>query len=118
MSELFSPFYESNGLVFISGQVGDDAESGVIPSEFEQQASNAFNNLKLRLNEAGLSENNVAKVTIFMTDLTHFSQMNEFFAECFGSHKPARTTLGVAALPQFPGDPTVLIEIEATAVIS
>jgi 2-iminobutanoate/2-iminopropanoate deaminase len=115
MSNLFSPFYESQGFVFISGQVGDDAKTGVIPVDFEAQAVNAFSNLKLRLGEAGLTVAGVAKVSIFLTDLSYFEKMNELFADCFGDYKPARTTLGVAALPQFPGDPTVYIEIEAIA---
>lgn len=41
--------------------------------------------------------------------------MNELYATFFGEHKPARTTLGVAGLPQFPGDPTIFIEIDAVA---
>lgn len=115
MSAPLSPAYEYSNLVFISGQVGSDPETQVIPEGFEQQAVNAFKNLQNVLNDTGLTKDNILKTTVYLTDLSLFDQMNELYATFFGEHKPARTTLGVAGLPQFPGDPTIFIEIDAVA---
>jgi len=118
MKAPLSPFYKSGNLVFISGQVGSDSTTKIIPEDFESQVKNLFKNLKDVLQTAGLNESSVVKTTVFMTDLSLFGRMNELYVEFFGDHRPARTTIGVAALPQFPGDPNVFIEIEAIAEIS
>lgn len=118
MSSPLSPFYESDNLVFISGQVGHDIETKTIPEDFESQAKNTFKNILLRLEEANINKKDVVKTSVYLTDLALFDQMNQMYAEFFGDHKPARTTIGVAGLPQFPGDPTVYIEIDAIAAKS
>ncbi|MEX0896018.1 MAG: RidA family protein [Patescibacteria group bacterium] len=118
MKAPLSPFYKTGNMVFISGQVGSDSKTKVIPEDFQSQTENIFQNLRNVLELAGLTEVNVVKTTVFMTDLSLFPQMNELYADFFGKHLPARTTIGVAALPEFPGDPKVLIEIEAIAEIS
>lgn len=118
MKAPLSPFYQTGKVIFISGQVGMDSQSKVIPEDFESQLKNTFQNLENVLKSAGLTKNNVVKTTIFMTDLSLFTRMNELYADFFGNHLPARTTIGVAALPEFPGDPHVFIEIEAIAEVS
>jgi 2-iminobutanoate/2-iminopropanoate deaminase len=70
------------------------------------------------LESAGLDIKSVVKTTVYMTDLSLFGLMNELYAELFGDHKLARTTIGVAALPEFPEDPKVFIEIDAVAEMS
>jgi 2-iminobutanoate/2-iminopropanoate deaminase len=105
-------------MIFISGQVGSDSETKIIPEDFESQAKNTLQNLSRVLKTTGLTKRNVIKTTVFMTDLSLFTRMNEIYADFFGDHLPARTTIGVAALPEFPGDPHVLIEIEAVAETS
>lgn len=117
MKAPLSPFYKSGNLVFISGQVGSDSTTNIIPEDFESQAQNVFKKLQKVLEDAKLNKNCVVKTTVFMTDLSQFSRMNELYADFFGDHRPARTTIGVAALPEFPGDPKVFIEIEAIAEI-
>lgn len=118
MSAPLSPFYKSGNLIFISGQVGSNTITKVIPEDFESQVLNTFANLKSVLESAGSDISKVVKTTVFMTDLSKFARMNEMYQEFFGEHKPARTTIGVAALPQFPGDPNVFIEIEAIAEVN
>lgn len=118
MSAPLSPFYKSGSFIFISGQVGLDPETGVIPEDFESQIVNVFKNLKRVLQSAGLNEASIVKTTVYMADLSQFNRMNELYAEFFNAHKPARTTVGVSALPEFPGDPKVFIEIEAIAEAS
>ena len=115
MSAPLSPFFQSGNLIFISGQVGSNPDDGAIPDDFDRQAANVFVNLDIQLNSAGLSKVDIVKTTVYMTDLSQFDLMNQLYAEYFGEHKPARTTVGVAALPEFPGDPTVHIEIDAIA---
>lgn len=118
MKAPLSPFYKSDKLVFISGQVGVDSETKIIPEDFESQLQNIFQNLTSVLQTAGLTKSSIVKTTVFMTDLSLFPRMNELYTDFFGTHLPARTTIGVAALPEFPGDPHVFIEIEAIAEIS
>lgn len=118
MSSPLSQFYRSGNLLFISGQVGIDASTDNIPDDFESQLGHVFENLQQVLTSAGANKEQVIKTTVYMTDLTQFGQMNAAYMEFFGQHKPARTTVGVAGLPQFPGDPTVFIEIEAIAEIT
>lgn len=118
MSTPLSPFYKSGNLAFISGQVGLDPTTGRIPDDFESQVDNVFKNIQHVLQSIGIGRNSVVKTTVNMTDLSLFSQMNERYLEFFGDHRPARTTIGVAALPEFPGDPTVFIEIEAVAEVA
>jgi 2-iminobutanoate/2-iminopropanoate deaminase len=118
MSAPLSPFYKTGNTVYISGQVGTDPNTKVIPEGFEAQIENVFKNLTAILESAGLKEDNIVKTTVYMTDLSLFGRMNELYVNFFAEHKPARTTIGVAALPEFPGDPKVFIEIDAIAKVS
>lgn len=118
MSAPLSPYHKSGNFIFISGQVGLDDSTETIPEDFESQAKNVFKSLARVLDSAGSDKSNIVKTTVYMTDLTQFERMNELYIEFFESHKPARTTVGVAALPQFPGDPKIFIEIDAIAEIA
>lgn len=115
MSAPLSPFYESGSTVYISGQVGSDLNTQLIPRDFEQQALNVFKHIEKILGEAGLTKEDVVKTTVYLTDLSFFEKMNALYVDFFGSHRPARTTVGVAGLPEFPEDPTIYIEIDAIA---
>ena len=97
-------------LLFISGQVGAGAD-GVVPASVGEQAKLAIANLNAVLAEAGLSNSNLVKLTIFLTDSGH---LQEFYGAAFGalpSPPPATTLLIVKAL----ADPALLIEIEGIA---
>lgn len=110
-----SPFYKFNDLVFVSGQIGMDSQTGTIPADFEQQTRNTLQNVAARLNEAGLEKENAIKLTVYLTDMSQFAQMNQIYQEFFGDHKPARTTIGAAQLLTYPDAPKLLIEIDAIA---
>lgn len=112
MSTPLSPFYKSNDLIFISGQVGL-GEDGVIPEDFAGQAQNTLANLKKVIESAGSELGKTVKVNAYLTDLSCFAEFNDLYVEFFGEHKPARTTLGVKELPRFEGDPVIYIEIDA-----
>jgi 2-iminobutanoate/2-iminopropanoate deaminase len=66
--------------------------------------------LKVVLKEAGLSILNVVKTNVFLSDMENFQKMNVVYAECFGNHRPARTTVAVKGLPY-----NALVEIECIA---
>lgn len=99
-------------LVFTSGQIpltasGELEEGGIV-----EQAHQVLQNLQAILKEAGGNFNNVVKTTIFLKNMEQFAQVNEIYANYFGDHKPARSTIEVARLPK-----DVLIEIEVIASI-
>lgn len=101
-----------NDLVFTSGQVPLDPGTGeLVEGPFEDQVHRVFRNLKAVLEEAGSGFDRVLKATVYLTDLDNFQTMNGIYAEYFGSHRPARTTIGVSQLPK---GATVEIDLIAT----
>ena len=96
----FSHAVLSNGFLYCSGQVAiNPATKQLEGNDIEQQTRNVFRNIKsvLRAKELGLED--VVKVNVYLTDMANFSKMNAVYEELFGMHKPARTTVAVAALP-------------------
>lgn len=99
------------GWVFLSGQIPLDPGSGeLVGGGFADQAARALANLDAVLGAAGCDRTAVAKVTVYLTDLARFGEFNEIYAKFFGSHRPARAVIGVAALPR-----GAQIEVEAVA---
>lgn len=87
-------------LLFCSGQIPLDPETMKIVDEgIEAQTRQVLANIAALLKTAGASLRNVAKTTIFLTDLGDFATVNGVYEEAFGDHKPARSTIQVAALP-------------------
>ncbi len=90
----------SGGLVYTSGQIGIDPATGaLVPGGIEAQTRRVLENLKAVLAASGSSLEKVLRVTVYLTDLAHFQAMNRIFAEYLDAHRPARSTVGVAALP-------------------
>lgn len=89
------------GLVYVSGQIPLDPQTGeIVPGEIEAQAERVFANLRAVLEAAGSSIQRVLRASIYLTDLSLFPRFNAVYAKHFnGDPKPARSTLGVAALP-------------------
>ena len=99
-------------LIYTSGQIPiDPASLEVVPGGIEDQASQAFANLRAVLQTAGSDLDRVVKTTVFLVDLADFAGLNEVYAAAFGNHRPARSTVGVASLPR-----GVRVEIEAVAL--
>jgi 2-iminobutanoate/2-iminopropanoate deaminase len=96
--------------LYTSGMLPIDVE-GKLESGVVAQTHQIFTNLKAVLAEEGFDLEDVIKTTVFMTDLEHFSQMNEVYSHYFGDHPPARTTVEVSRLPK-----NADIEIELIAV--
>ena len=89
------------GLVWVSGQLGLDPATGrLVEGGVEAQAERAFANLGAVLEAAGSSLQRLLRVSIYLTDLSAFPRVNEIYARRLGpGTKPARSTIGVAALP-------------------
>ena len=71
-----------------------------MPEGIEAQTEQVFDNLAAVLAEAGTSLDRVVKATVFVTDLGDFAKLNAIYEQRFGAHKPARSTVQVAALPR------------------
>ncbi|MDP3426058.1 MAG: Rid family detoxifying hydrolase [Humidesulfovibrio sp.] len=89
-----------NGLVYLSGQLGIDPASGIIPEDFAAQAKQALDNVRAVVEAAGSDMTRVLSVDVFLIDMGRFSEFNEIYSTYFTSHKPARAAVGVAALPR------------------
>jgi 2-iminobutanoate/2-iminopropanoate deaminase len=99
-------------LIFASGQIPiDPATNQLVPGDITAQTRQVLTNLRavLEASESGMTK--VLKTTVFLTDLADFAEMNAVYAEAFGDHRPARSTVQVAALPK-----SVRIEIDVIAV--
>ena len=97
--------------VFISGQIPLEPDTmSIVDDDIRAQTHRVFNNLAAVVREGGGNLDDVVKLTVFLTDLSHFAVVNEVMAEHFNPPYPARAAVGVAALPK-----GVPIEIDAIA---
>lgn len=100
-------------MVFISGQLGLDKETGELSKTLEEQTHLSLKNLGEVLKEAGLDYKDVVKTTIFLDDINDFTTVNEIYAKYFTKSYPARSCVEVGNIPK-----GGLVEIEAIAVKS
>jgi len=100
-------------LVFVSGQGGVDPATGLIAPDTEAQTEQVLKNVRAILEAAGSSLQHVLRCGVFLIDMSEFQRMNGVYSRMFGSHRPARTTVGVAALP---GE-KLRVEIDAIAYV-
>ncbi len=98
--------------VYMSGQIALDPGSGQLIEGVDAQIHRVFGNLGAVAEAAGGSLNDVVKLTVYLTDLAHFSRVNEIMGEYFSEPYPARAAIGVAALPR-----GALIEADAVLVL-
>ncbi|MBQ2867049.1 MAG: RidA family protein [Firmicutes bacterium] len=110
------PYAQANivgNLVFASGQIPVDPETGIIPEGIEAQATQSLKNVKAVVEAAGSSMDKVIKTTVFMKDMNDFAKMNAIYATFFTEGQyPSRSAVEVARLPK-----DVLIEIEVIAEV-
>jgi 2-iminobutanoate/2-iminopropanoate deaminase len=108
----YSQGIEKNGMLFISGQIPlDPATGSMVGEEIGAQAAQVIKNLNAILEAAGYTLADVVKTTCYLSDMNHFLQMNEVYAQYFGESLPARATVEVSRLPK-----DVLVEIDAVAI--
>ncbi|ECC2087623.1 RidA family protein [Listeria monocytogenes] len=106
----YSQAVKVNGLIFTSGQLGINPETGELADGTTKQAEQAFKNIAAVLAEAGSGLDKIIKATVFFKDLNEFKAVNEVYATFFSSDFPARSAFQVAKLPL-----DVAIEIEVIA---
>lgn len=87
-------------LLFCSGQTPIDPETmQLVEGDIGAQTARVLRNVELVLHAAGLTLASVVKTTVYLTSMDDFAAMNAAYAEAFGAHTPARTTVAVRALP-------------------
>lgn len=107
----YSQAVSSGGWVFTAGQVGLDPASGeLVAGGIEAETRQALRNLGHVLEAAGCGVRDIVKATIFLADMSHFALVNRLYGDFLGDHRPARSTVQVAALPK-----GALVEIELVA---
>lgn len=106
----YSQAIKCNGLVFVSGQLAIDPESGEVTGDVKEQTKTVLINLSAILEAAGTGLSNVLKTTVYLDDIGDFAAMNEVYATFFTDAPPARAAFEVAKLPK-----NALVEIEAVA---
>jgi len=96
----YSPAVRAGDWIVLAGQVGLDPATGALaPGGAEAETSQVLANIEGILGDCGTSWTDVARVAIFLTDLGNFSAVNALYQAAVGDHRPARTTVGAAALP-------------------
>ena len=110
----YSQAIVSNGLVYTAGQIPLDPKTGdIISTDFTEQVKLTLNNIESVLKASGTNLNKSIKLTVFITDLSNYPELNAVFKEQFDSvDPPARSVVEVSALPK-----NVLIEIDCIATI-
>ncbi|WP_199623909.1 RidA family protein [Paenibacillus alkalitolerans] len=103
----YSQAMRVGNLVFTSGQIPLNAKGELVEGGIEEQTRQVIQNLIAVAESVGATLKDTVKATVFLKDMNQFPAYNAIFADAFGDHKPARSTIEVARLPR-----DVLIEIE------
>ena len=105
----YSQAIQFSGLIFISGQIGIDPNTGeFVEGGIEAQTEQVIENLKAIIEEAGMTLKNVLKCSCFLKNMDDFVTFNSIYDQYFGANPPARETVEVARLPK-----DALVEISA-----
>ena len=109
----YSQAVRSGNTLYLSGQIALDPGTGnLIEGDFAAQSRRVFDNLRAVLRASGADFKDVVRATVYVTDLGNFQTLNGIYAEAFGDHKPARSTVGVASLPK-----GATVEIDLIAIL-
>jgi 2-iminobutanoate/2-iminopropanoate deaminase len=96
----YSPAVRAGGFIYVSGQIPiDPVTNQPVTGDVKAETRQVLSNIQRILQGCGASMADVVRCGVFLTDVQDFAAMNEVYAEFFGSAKPARTTIAVAALP-------------------
>jgi len=107
----YSQATESNGFIFVSGQLPIDVTTGeFVSGGIKEQTAQSLKNIGHVLNEAGCTYDNVLKTTVYLADIKDFGAMNEIYATFFNEPYPARVAYAVVALPK-----GAMVEIDVIA---
>ena len=105
----YSPFVRAGDFVIVSGQ-GGMKDGAIVEGGVTAQTVQTMANVADRLDDAGATLQDVVKTLCFLTDMGTFAEFNEAYADAFGDHRPARSTVEVSALPG-----GMAVEVEAWA---
>lgn len=106
----YSPAVKAGGLIYTSGQIALLPNGELVEDDIKKQTRQVLTNLKNLLEDNGSGLDCVIKTTIFLSDMADFGVVNVIYAEFFGDHKPARSTVAVKTLPR-----NALVEIDCIA---
>ncbi len=109
----YSQAVKTGGLIFCSGQIPIDPETGeFVSDDVAEQTEQVLKNLSAVLEAGGTDLGDVVKTTVFLADMNDFAAMNEVYGSYFNDNKPARATVQAARLPR-----DAKVEIECIAVV-
>ncbi|MBD5329498.1 MAG: RidA family protein [Bacteroides sp.] len=108
----YSQAVKAGNLIFVSGQLPINPETGEMPSDIKAQTRQSIQNIKAILEAEGATLDNVVKTTCLLADMSYFVPMNEVYAEEFKAVYPARAAFAVKELPK-----QALVEIEVIACV-
>ena len=108
----YSQGVSASNIIFSSGQLPINPENGELITDPYKATKMSLDNIKNILEAAGAKVENIVKVNIYLTNMDDFSVVNEIYAQAFGEHKPARSTIEISKLPK-----DVLVEIELIAKV-
>ena len=108
----YSQAVRAGSFLFTSGQIPLKPDGSLETGDVAAQTEQVLTNLKAVLEAGGAGLEQVVKCTCFLSDMNHFSAMNEVYARFFADEPPARSAVEVARLPR-----DVLVEIEAVALV-
>ena len=108
----YSPAVRAGDWVILSGQVGFGLDGKLVDGTIEAQTRQVLANIEAVLADCGVGWAHVARTAIFLTDLGNFGTVNALYEGAIGANRPARSTIGVAALPA-----GALVEIECWAYV-
>jgi 2-iminobutanoate/2-iminopropanoate deaminase len=109
----YSQAIQAGNLLFCSGQIPLDPVTGeIVAGDICRQAEQVMENIAAVLTAGGARFNDVVKATVYLVEMGDFAVVNEVYGRYFATHKPARSTVAVKALPR-----GVLLEIEVIACV-
>ncbi|MCP4971025.1 MAG: RidA family protein [Arcobacter sp.] len=107
----YSQAIKANGMIYTSGQIAITPNGELVERDIKKQTKQVLENLENVLEEAQSGMDKVIKVTIYLENMDDFGIVNVLYAEAFGDHKPARSTVAVKTLPK-----NVLVEMDVIAL--
>lgn len=95
----YSPAVKVNGMIYTSAQVPITLDGTMVEKDIKVQTRQVLSNLRTLLEDSGSGMENVVKVSVYLENIEDFGIVNVLFAEAFGEHKPARSTIAAKGLP-------------------